>query len=103
MSSGSVSTQTTALERIGFIERVTFPGDRASYYQLRPRVWLELMRSEEQRIGELRDLARAAGDVMPADRPDRVTDLEAVGEFFADEWPAIMKRLEEHVEMERAK
>lgn len=101
LSAGSVSTQTTALERIGFVERVTFPGDRASYYQLRPHVWIELMRSEEARLAELGDLAEAATDVMPSVRPDRVGDLARVSEFFIDEWPGLMARLEERLKREK--
>lgn len=100
VSAGSVSTQTTALERIGFIERVTFPGDRASYYQLRPNVWVELMRSEEPRIAQLKSLADAARDVLPDARPDRVTDLDRVASFYSKEWPGLMDRLSEYMDTE---
>jgi DNA-binding transcriptional regulator GbsR (MarR family) len=101
LSAGSVSAQTNALERVGFVERITFPADRASYYQLRPHVWVELMRSEQDRLQELLQLARAAGDVLPSDRPDRVTDLARVSDFFLAEWPDLMDRLSEHLEKEK--
>lgn len=34
ISHGSVSTNTRLLEQFGIVERITFPGDRATYYQL---------------------------------------------------------------------
>lgn len=101
ISAGSVSTQTRVLERIGLVERVTFPGDRTTYYQLPPHVWLELMWSEQQRIEEMRDLARAAESLTPAERPDRVEDLGRVAEFFLGRWPELMEGLTAHVEKER--
>ncbi|MGD2042982.1 MAG: MarR family transcriptional regulator [Acidimicrobiia bacterium] len=101
LSAGSVSTQTTVLERIGFVERVTFPGDRVTYYQLPEGVWVELMRTELQRIEEMRGLAAAATDVLPQERSDRVEDLDRVALFFHEEWPGLMERLVRKVEKER--
>jgi DNA-binding transcriptional regulator GbsR (MarR family) len=103
LSAGSVSTQTSTLERIGFVERITFPGDRASYYQLKPNVWFDLMMTERARLQEMRDLASAAFDLVPGERPDRVTDLDRVAEFFMNEWPGLMKRLSEQLQKEKAK
>lgn len=102
ISSGSVSTQTSTLERLGFLDRITFPGDRASYYQLKPNVWVDLMMTEEARIDQMRRLATAAREVMPGERTERVTDLERVTEFLLDEWPALMSRLSEHLRMEKS-
>lgn len=101
LSAGSVSTQTTVLERIGFLERVTFPGDRVAYYRLPEGVWVELMRTEQQRIAEMRELAAAASAVLPEERPDRVEDLGRVAHFFSEEWPTLMERLVRKVEKER--
>lgn len=101
LSAGSVSTQTSSLERIGFVERVTFAGDRATYYQLRPNVWFDLMMTEQVRLQEMRDLAAAASELIPDDRPDRVTDLDRVAGFFMSEWPSLMERLSDYLEKER--
>jgi DNA-binding transcriptional regulator GbsR (MarR family) len=102
ISAGSVSTQTRVLEHIGFLERVTFPGDRATYYQLKPHVWQELMWSEQQRIEEMRDLADAARSLTPATRPDRVEELGEMAGFFLERWPDLMADLTEHLKKERA-
>ncbi len=102
ISAGSVSTQARLLERIGLVERVTFPGDRMTYFQLRPHVWLQMMWSEQLRIEEMRAIAEAARDVMPAERPDRVEDLGRVAEFFLDRWPDLMHGLTVYLQKERA-
>ena len=102
MSAGSVSTQTTSLERMGLVERSTFPGDRASYYRLRPRVWLELMGARQGEIAVLKDLAEAGLGLLPEESPDRVTDLHMVAGFFLDEWPGIMERLQARMELEKS-
>lgn len=101
ISVGSVSTQTRVLERIGFLERVTFTGDRVTYYQLKPHVWQQLMWSEQQRIEEMRDLAEAARPVLPDERPDRVSELGQVVEFFLERWPRLMEDLTAHLKRGR--
>lgn len=103
LSSGSVSTQTTVLERVGLAERVTFPGDRLSYYRLPDNVWLELMKLEAVRMRELRELAAAASDVIPAERPDRVEDLDRVAVFFMKRWPELIDELSRFLEKEKSK
>lgn len=102
VSTGSVSTQTRVLERIGFLDRITFPGDRATYYQLKPHVWLELMWTEQQRIEEMKSLADAAQSLIPEARPDRVEELGEIAEFFLSRWPALMADLTEYLKKERA-
>jgi DNA-binding transcriptional regulator GbsR (MarR family) len=102
ISAGSVSTQTRVLERIGFLERITFPGDRATYYQLKPHVWSELMWSEQQRIEEMKILAEAAKSLTPETRPDRVEELGEVAGFFLERWPDLMADLTEYLKKERA-
>lgn len=96
-----MSTQTTALERVGFVERITFPGDRVSYYRMPPNVWLEQMRAEADRVRDLRDMAAAAAEVMPEERRDRVEDLERVAAFFLERWPGMFDELAEYLKRER--
>ena len=103
LSAGTVSTQTTVLERVGLAERVTFPGDRVSYYRLPPDVWLELMKLEAVRMRELRELAAAASEVIPDDRPDRVEDLDRVDVLFIKRWPELIDELGRFLEKEKSK
>jgi DNA-binding transcriptional regulator GbsR (MarR family) len=100
VSAGSVSTQIRRLETIGLAERVTFHGDRATYYQLPLHVWLRTMNGEIQRIEEMRKLVVAAEGLVPRDRPDRVMDLGKVVGFLSEEWPGVLARLKDHIEKE---
>lgn len=96
-STGSVSTQVRYLETVGLVEKVTFPGDRAAYYQLKPHAWEQVLWSEHQRIKDMHDLALAAQEVIPEQRPDRITGLQRIGEFLIEEWPRLMDRLTEYL------
>lgn len=99
-SRGSVSTSTRQLAQLGMVERVTFPGDRASYYQLRPHAWMRLMEGELGRTQALHQLALMGTRVAPAERRDRVEELLQITSFSLDEWPGIMARLEERIRSE---
>ncbi len=100
VSTGSVSIQIRQLEQAGVVERVTFRGDRASYYRLPNRVWSQVLHGELDRIVEMRKLSEAAAGFLPTVRPERVTELGAVAEFFGNEWAALMERLSEHLKKE---
>lgn len=102
LSTGTVSTQIRVLERILFVERVTFPGDRATYFQLKPDVWIGVMMSEPDHIRRMMELAEAATAVTPEIRPDRVTDMGFIASFLLDRWPSLMNELLEQLK-ERTK
>ncbi|MBK5267693.1 MAG: MarR family transcriptional regulator [Acidimicrobiia bacterium] len=98
-SAGSISTQVRLLEQLGLVERVTFSGSRASFYQLPDHVWSRSMDTELVRIVQMRALAEAGSAVIPNIRPERVTELEEVAKFFAAEWPGLLERLHQRVEV----
>lgn len=99
VSAGSISTQVRLLEQLGLVERVTFSGSRASFYQLPDHVWSRSMDTELVRIVQMRALAEAGSAVIPNIRPERVTELEEVARFFAEEWPGLLERLHRRVEV----
>lgn len=96
VSAGSVSTQVRRLEQVQLVETVTFPGDRARYYRLPERVWSRVMQSELDQITRMRQLAESGAAVLPQSRPERVTELKAVAEFFELEWPSLLDRFSAH-------
>jgi len=101
LSAGTVSTQIRVLERVLFVERITFPGDRVSYYQLKPDVWIGVMMSEPDHIKRMMELSEAASDLIPEERPDRVTDMGFIARFLLHRWPALMDELAVELEKER--
>jgi DNA-binding transcriptional regulator GbsR (MarR family) len=100
ISAGSVSTLIRQLEMIDLVERVTFPGDRSTYFQLPKNVWSKMMWGEQARIREMARLGDDAADVMPSHRTDRITELAVIAEFFEEEWPGLMERLARRLEKE---
>ena len=103
VSSGSVSTQIRLLESLRFVERLTFPGDRATYYQLKPDVWVGVMSSEMDHLERMRRISEVGARVVPQDRPERVTDVGLIAQFFLDRWPEFMDEMMEYLQKERAK
>jgi len=101
LSSGSVSTQVRHLEGVGLLERVRFPGERTQHYQMPEGAWWRVMESETGRINAIGTLADAGAAVLPAHRPDRITDMGAMARFFAAEWPALLARMQEYQRTER--
>lgn len=97
LSTGSASTQIRMLEQLELVERTSFPGDRVRYFRLPPMAWSKLMQGELARIIEMRKLAEAGMGVLPATRPERVTELASIADFFSEEWPPLLERLEDRI------
>lgn len=97
VSTGSVSTQIRQLETLGLVERVTFPGDRARYYHLPDKVWSRFVKEDLGRLTAMRKLAEAGAAVLPAVRPERVTELGVIADFLIDEWSSLMERLDQRL------
>lgn len=60
LSAGSVSAATTLLARFGMVARVSLPGKRRVYYQLRPEGWQRALRIRMQTLTQTRLLAEQA-------------------------------------------
>ncbi len=96
-SRGSISTGTRALIAAGMIEKLRFPGDRATYFRVRPGVWQTALQAKMAVITLFREAAargmdelRAAG--MDESRLDRLRDLHDTYAFFEREMPAMLAR-----------
>ena len=68
VSKASASTDTRLLERMGFIERVSLPGDRRDYYQITPRSLERALEARARRIREYQELLDA-GMRLPVASP----------------------------------
>ncbi|WP_366937954.1 helix-turn-helix domain-containing protein [Demequina sp.] len=93
LSAGSVSTQLRTHVSLGLVEQVRVRGDRTQRYRLRSGAWHSVMASELDRIRALGELARDGAAVLPRERPERVTELGDLADFFAREWPPLMERM----------
>jgi DNA-binding transcriptional regulator GbsR (MarR family) len=81
LSSGSISSATTTLIRLGLVERVSQPGQRRLAYRLRPRAWERLL---QMRLDATRRICATADDAL-AHVPgphERLREMRAVLAHF---------------------
>ena len=94
-SKGAISMATQLLLRMRFIERISLPGERRHFYQLRSNFLEDVMSERTEHILRHRELFEA-GMVLLGDEPTeaktRLIELQAYLDFFADELPELKKR-----------
>jgi hypothetical protein len=98
VSAGSVSAISRQLVQLGLADRVTYPGDRASYFRLHEHVWVEVVRARMDGLRALHDVALSAEPLLPDTEPQRVTELAWMTEFLMKEWPPLMERMQRELE-----
>jgi DNA-binding transcriptional regulator GbsR (MarR family) len=87
LSAGSVSTNTRLLEQLGMVERLTFPGDRATYYRIHPRAWDVILGLKQRQMEQLRHMTEEALTVVDGDPDERLTGLVELLDFIDEEYP----------------
>ena len=70
-SKGSISTVTRLLDQMGFITRVTIPGERATYFKFTTTSWPELIHRKIKGILQMKTLAANGLDILEGARPSR--------------------------------
>lgn len=83
VSRGSISTNTRLLENLGVIERVTRPGERQDYFQIRPNPYVELIRGLRGRLNKARQAVSDAQGKLPDDWVDAQARLADLGAFYS--------------------
>lgn len=68
-SRSSISTNVRALIANGWVEKVTFPGDRTEYYRFAPSAWARVMDRRRQAFAPLKAIAEQAQAALPSDDP----------------------------------
>jgi DNA-binding transcriptional regulator GbsR (MarR family) len=81
-SQGSISQATRALERLGWIQRLTRPGDRRAYFRVRPGAWQETARQSILGIARFREMAERALDLQDSKDPEARRALEKMRDFY---------------------
>jgi len=93
LSAGAISTATSALVRMGAVERLHQPGERRLYYRLRPGGTERLMRMRLEATAEMRRIVERA--LSHARRPHpRLSEMHDMYRWFED---ALARLLEERV------
>lgn len=96
-SKGSLSTMTRLLIQIGLIERVSLPGERRDYFQIKPHAWTQMTKQRIAQITAFRQLAERGLELL-ADSPprlsDRLQEMRDIHAFLERELPLLDERWE---------
>jgi len=99
-SKGSISSAMKFLTPSGWVERVSHPGDRKTYYRFRPGSLFEATRTQSQHYGEFKRVIESGMELM-ADQPARRERLDAVHDLYGwleIEVPALLERWEQQTQ-----
>jgi hypothetical protein len=80
LSAGSVSTGLGELTRAGLAERLTFPGDRHTYYRNKPDGWDQILAARIRALVEIRGVADRALTAAAGDAGHRLREFR---DFYA--------------------
>jgi DNA-binding transcriptional regulator GbsR (MarR family) len=96
-SKGSISTMTRMLIQIGLIERVSLPGDRRDYFQIKPNAWAQMTKQRMAQITAFRELAEKGLTLLQDDSPrqqQRLQEMHDMHAFLEREIPLLDERWE---------
>ena len=94
-SRGSISTATRYLIQLGFIERVSKPGERRDYFRNKPGAWVEMTRRSVEEARLYRELAERGLGLLESGDPEVRRGLEEMRDFYAfaeREFPSVFER-----------
>jgi DNA-binding MarR family transcriptional regulator len=103
-SKGSISTMTRFLIQLGLVERVSVPGDRRDYFQIKDHAWSQLTKQRLVQIGAFRQLAARGLDLMsqaPYQHRRRLQEMHDIHAFWERELPLVDERWEQEQEKQR--
>lgn len=96
-SKGSISTMTRLLIQIGLIERVSLPGERRDYFQIKPNAWGQMTKQRIAQIAAFRQLAEKGLDLLKDSSPrlrHRLQEMRDIHAFLERELPLLDERWE---------
>jgi DNA-binding transcriptional regulator GbsR (MarR family) len=94
VSKASISTNARALERLGYVERHSVPGDRRDYYQIVDEPWVQLMATVRDQFRSRIDLFTETESALPVEFDAGRRRLAAWRDFFTH----VVIRLDTQVE-----
>lgn len=97
-SKGSISTITRLLIQIGLLERVSLPGDRRDYFQIKPHSWSQMTQQRLAQVTAFRKLAERGLELIHDKSPylqERLQEMRDIHIFLEKELPRIHERWEQ--------
>lgn len=102
-SKGSISTMTRLLIQIGLIERVSLPGERRDYFQIKPQAWSQITKQRIAQITAFRQLAEKGLSLLedvPTASKERLQEMRDIHAFWERELPLLDDRWEQEREQQ---
>jgi DNA-binding transcriptional regulator GbsR (MarR family) len=96
-SKGSISTMTRLLIQLSLIERISLPGDRRDYFQIRPNAWAQMTNQRLSQIVAFRRLADRGLDLLKQSPPhtqQRLKEMQDFHLFWEQELPQLAQKWE---------
>ena len=97
-SKGSISTMTRLLIQIGLIERISIPGERRDYFQIKPNAWSQMTKQRMAQITAFKELAAKGLDLLkdcPQPQQQRLQEMHDLHAFLEREMPLLDRRWDE--------
>jgi DNA-binding transcriptional regulator GbsR (MarR family) len=94
-SKGSISTMTRLLIQLSLIERVSLPGDRRDYVQIKPNAWAQMTEQRLSQIVAFRQLADRGLDLLkhsPPHTQQRLKEMQDFHLFWEHELPQLAQK-----------
>lgn len=101
-SRGSISGATRTLEQMGFIDRVSKPGERRDYFRNRPDAWAEMTKQQALGVRLFREMADKGLIIVGEGDPEVRRGLAEMLEFF-DFWERELPKVFRDWELELQK
>jgi len=98
VSKASVSTNARLLEQAGLLERISAPGDRRDFYQMRPDAWERMLEVAHKRWEAIRTALVEGEAALPEEMATaraRLTEAARFHAFLLGEGDALLARWRE--------
>lgn len=98
VSSGSVSTMTRELIRLGLVERVGVPGERRDFFRANVGALPQLLRERLGVVGRMHELMERGEELVNGKDPQvrrRLEEIHAFYEYFEGELEQVLARWDE--------
>ncbi|MGI8404943.1 MAG: GbsR/MarR family transcriptional regulator, partial [Thermomicrobiales bacterium] len=82
-SRGSISQGTRTLIQMGMVRRISIPGERRDYFQIRPYAWTEVTRREGDTIDRMLEMFSNGLRLMDGHSPESRLGLEESVAFMS--------------------
>ncbi len=102
-SKGSISTMTRMLMNAELVERLTLPGERSTYYQIKRDAWAEMLNKKAASLSAWREAAERGLELLkdaPPESHRRLHEMREVHAFFEKELPRLIEAWQKSVKDE---